>query len=175
MGASVVIIAPTEIIPSLERGVIDAAEFNNTSSDMSIGFPDVSKICMQKSYHQNSECLELLINKRKYDALPADLKAVIRYAAHAVSSMLAFDQMNRNSSDFIEMQTKMGVKFVQTPQDVLKAQLAAWDQVMAERTKDPFFAKVIESQKKWAQRVVGWWMSTQLSPELAYNHVFKKA
>jgi TRAP-type mannitol/chloroaromatic compound transport system substrate-binding protein len=174
MGASVVIIAPTEIIPSLDRGVIDAAEYNNTTSDRILGFPDVSKICMQKSYHQNEECLELILNKKKFDALPADLKHIIRYSAHATSAMMNFDAMNRMSTDFIEMQTKQGVKFIQTPQDVLKAQLASWDKVMAEKAKDPFFAKVLDSQKKWAQRVVSWWLSTQLSPELAYNHLFGK-
>jgi TRAP-type mannitol/chloroaromatic compound transport system substrate-binding protein len=88
--------------------------------------------------------------------------------------MMNFDAMNRMSADFIEMQSKQGVKFIQTPQDVLKAQLVSWDKVMADKAKDPFFAKVLDSQKKWAQRVVSWWLSTQLSPELAYNHLFGK-
>lgn len=174
MGASVVIIAPTEIIPSLDRGVIDAAEYNNTTSDKLMGFADVSKVCMQKSYHQNQECIEFVLNKRKWDALPVELKHIVRYAAHATTATMNHDAMNRMSADFIELQVKNGVKFIQTPQDVLKAQLVAWDKVMAEKAKDPFFAKVLESQKKWAQRVTGWWLSTQLSPELAYNHLFGK-
>ncbi len=174
MGASVVILAPTEIIPSLDRGVIDAAEYNNTTSDRLLGFPDVAKICMQKSYHQNQECLELLLNKKKFDALPQDLKHIVRYAAHAGTATYSQEAMNRLATDFVEMQVKDGVKFVATPQDVLKAQLVAWDKVMAEKSKDPFFAKVLEHQKKWAQRSTAWWLSTQLSPELAYHHLFGK-
>ncbi len=174
MGASVVIIAPTEIIPSLDRGVIDAAEYNNTSSDKLLGFADVAKICMQKSYHQNQECMELLVNKKKFDALPKDLQAILRYGTQAMTAAMSQEGMHQMGADFVELQVKNGVKFIQTPKDVLQAQLVAWDKVIAEKSKDPFFAKVLGSQRKWAERVVGWWLSTQLSPELAYNHLFGK-
>src|SRR6478672_11176439 len=83
MGAAVVALPGAEIVPALDRGLIEAAEFNNASSDRQLGFPDVSKICMLQSYHQPVECFEVLFNKKKYDALPPDLKNIIRYAAHA--------------------------------------------------------------------------------------------
>src|SRR6185369_14029396 len=69
MGASVVILPGGEIVAALDRNLIDAAEFNNTTSDRMLGFPDVRKVMMAQSYHQPMECLELLISKRKYEGL----------------------------------------------------------------------------------------------------------
>ena len=77
LGAAVVALPAGEIVPALDRGLLDAAEFNNASSDKLLGFPDVSKTFMLQSYHQPLECFEVLFNKTKYNALPADLKAII--------------------------------------------------------------------------------------------------
>jgi len=68
-------------VAALDRNLIDAAEFNNTTSDRMLGFPDVRKVMMAQSYHQPMECLELLISKKKYESLPKDLQAIIKYAA----------------------------------------------------------------------------------------------
>ena len=158
MGAAVVALPGAEIVPALDRGLIDAAEFNNTSSDRQLGFPDVSKNCMLQSYHQPVECFEVLFNKKKYDALAPDLKNIIRYAAQASSADMSWKVMARNSQDYLDMKEKQGVKFHRTPKEVLQAQLAAWDRVVAAKSADnPFFAKVVDSQRKWAQRVVAWY------------------
>jgi TRAP-type mannitol/chloroaromatic compound transport system substrate-binding protein len=175
MGAAVVALPGAEIVPGLDRGLIDAAEFNNTSSDRLLGFPDVSKICMLQSYHQPIECFEILFNKTKYDALPADLKNIIRAAAHASSADMAWKAMARNSTDYYEMRDKQNVKFFRTPKEVLQAQLAAWDKVVAAKSaENPFFAKVVDSQRKWAQRVVGWSQDVMVPGDLAYQHFFAK-
>jgi TRAP-type mannitol/chloroaromatic compound transport system substrate-binding protein len=175
MGAAVVALPGAEIVPGLDRGLIDAAEFNNTSSDRLLGFPDVSKTCMLQSYHQPLECFEVLVNKTKYDALAPDLKNIIRYAAQASSADMSWKAMARNSSDYYEMQAKQNVKFYRTPKEVLQAQLAAWDKVVAAKSaENPFFAKVIDSQRKWAQRVVGWSQDVNVPADLAYQHYFTK-
>ncbi|HLD13754.1 MAG TPA: TRAP transporter substrate-binding protein [Burkholderiales bacterium] len=175
MGASVVALPGGEIVPALDRGVIEAAEFNNASSDRLLGFPDVSKICMLQSYHQPLELFEILFNKKKYDGLPAELKSIIRYAAQASSADMSWKAIDRYSTDYIEMQTKQKVKFFKTPVSILKAQLAAWDRVVAAKSRDnAFFAKVIASQKKFAGRAVKWAQDTIVSPDLAYAHWFGK-
>ena len=69
LGASVISVAGAEVASSLDRGVIDAAEFNNTTSDTVYGLPDARKVLMTQSYHQPSEILEISLNKSKYDAL----------------------------------------------------------------------------------------------------------
>lgn len=176
MGASVVILPGGEIVPALDRGVIDAAEFNNPSSDRLLGFPDVRKSMMAQSYHQPVEFLELLINKKKYASLPKDLQAIIKYAAMAESADFTWKMMDRNSLDLEEMKTKQKVQVTKTSKAVLEAQLKAWDAVIAEKSKDnPFFVKVLESQKQWANRVVPLRQEIMVDNEPAYQHYFKKS
>ncbi len=172
MGAAVTILAGGEIVPALERGVIDGAEFNNPSSDSILGFQDVAKVYMLQSYHQAAESFEILFNKTKFDALPAELKAIVKYAAEAESSDMIWKALERYSKDLDALRAK-GVNVVPTPEAILKAQLAAWDKVLEKLSADPFFKKVVDSQKSWVKRTVGYQRINEPSRELAYNHFFK--
>lgn len=172
MGAAVTIMGGGEIVPAMDRGLLDAAEFNNPTSDMILGFPDVSKDYMVQSYHQSAECFEIIFNKAKFDALAPDLQAIIRYSADAASADMSWKAMDRYSKD-LEALKAAGVKVHQTPQSVLDAQLAAWDKVIAAQSEDPFFAKVVESQKAWAKRVVGAQFELEVDQKVAYDHFFK--
>jgi TRAP-type mannitol/chloroaromatic compound transport system substrate-binding protein len=175
MGAAVNALPGAEIVPALDRGLLDAAEFNNASSDRLLGFPDVSKVCMLQSYHQANETFEIVFNKKKYDSLPVELKAIIRYAAQAASADMSWKALDRYSQDYIDMREKQGVKFYKTPNDLLQAQLKAWSAVSERKGQEnPYFAKVLDSQKKFAQRVVGWQLDTVVDPRMAYNHWFGK-
>ena len=172
MGVSTQFIGGSEVVSSLERGTIDAAEFTNTSSDRLLGFPDVRKVLMVQSYHQPLEVLELMINKNKYDSLPADLQAILKYATMAQSADFNWKFMDRNSQDYEAIKAS-GVKVYKTPRSVLKAQLEGWDAVVEKESSDPFFAKVIESQKEWAKRVGNWNLDITVENQTAYNHYFK--
>jgi TRAP-type mannitol/chloroaromatic compound transport system substrate-binding protein len=174
LGAAVTILPGPEIVPALERGVIDGAEFNNPSSDKLLGFADVAKVLMVQSYHQPIECLEFLINKKKYDAMPKDLQAIVKYAAMAQSADTTWKYfLDMNSKDFAEFKAK-GVKIVRTPKAILAAQLKAWDVIVDRESKaDPFFAKVIDSQKKWAARVVPLRSEIMVENQTAFEHYFK--
>ena len=172
MGAAVTIMGGGEIVPAMDRGLLDAAEFNNPTSDTLLGFPDVSKDYMVQSYHQSAECFEIVFNKTKFDGLAPELQAVIRYSAEAVSADMSWKAMDRYSKD-LEALKAAGVKVHQTPESVLQAQLAAWDKVIAAQSADPFFAKVVESQKAWAKRVVGAQFELEVDQKLAYDHFFK--
>lgn len=175
MGAAVKILPGGEIIPAMERGVLDAAEFNNPSSDTLLGFPDVRKIYMVQSYHQPCEYLELMFNKTKFESLPKDLQAIIKYAAMAESADMTWKFMDRNSKDLEAMVQKRGVKVVKTPKSVLQAQLKAWDRIIERESKaNPFFAKVIKSQREWAARVVPLRQLIMVENETAFEHYFKK-
>jgi TRAP-type mannitol/chloroaromatic compound transport system substrate-binding protein len=109
---------------------------------------------MVGSYHQQGEFLELLIHKPKWDALPADLQAIVRYAAMAESSDFTWRMLDRNSKDLQEMKDRRGVTVVRTPDSILQAQLTAWDGIVQREVGDPFFKKVIDSQRAWAERTV---------------------
>src|SRR6267142_2286345 len=127
MGAAVNALPGSEIVPAIDRGLLDGAEFNNATSDRILGFPDVSKVCMLQSYHQNAEQFEIMFNKTKYDALPEKVRAIIAYAVDAASADLAWKAIDRYSKDYLEMQTKQGVKFYRTPPALLQDQLVAYD------------------------------------------------
>ncbi|MFH1910787.1 MAG: twin-arginine translocation signal domain-containing protein [Pseudomonadota bacterium] len=178
LGAAVNALPGGEIVPALDRGLLDGAEFNNASSDRLLGFPDVSKVCMLQSYHQNAEVFEITFNKTKFDALPATMKAIIENAVEAASSDMWWKSCDRYSQDYIELQTKDKVKFYKTPDAILAKQLVAYDETVAKKSaENPLFKEVVESQKKFAERVVKWDMDYNVNRRMAYNHYFgvKKA
>jgi TRAP-type mannitol/chloroaromatic compound transport system substrate-binding protein len=175
LGASVISVAGADVASSLDRGVIDAAEFNNTTSDTVYGLPDARKVLMTRSYHQPSEILEISLNKSKYDAMPADLRAIMKYAAYAESANGEWKQMFRNSDDYAKLLAK-GINIQKTPQSVLDAQLRAWDAVIASESKDnPDFVAILDSQKKWAQRIFAWSDAVNIpTPDpVSYKAIFK--
>jgi len=173
LGAAVTPLPGGEIVPAMDRGLIDAAEFNNASSDRVLGFPDVSKVCMLQSFHQASEQFEILFNKKKYDALTAEHKSIIKHAVEAASADMSWKAIDRYSKDYLEMATKQGVKFYKTPDAILKAQLAAWDKVIAAKSaENPMFKKVLDSQRAFAARAVRWQNDTLVDFKMAYNHFF---
>jgi len=174
MGASVQALPGGEIIPAMDRGVLDAAEFNNASSDRILGFPDVSKICMLQSFHQSSEQFEIIFNKKKFNSLPADLQAILTYGTQAASQDMSWKAIDRYSKDFAELQTKDKVKFYATPKSILVAQLNAWDKIIAKKAAEiPMFKKVLDSQKAFAQRAVRWDLLVNVDMKIAYDHYFK--
>jgi len=176
MGAAVNALPGSEIVPALDRGLIEAAEFNNASSDRTLGFPDVSKTCMLPSYHQSAEQFEILFNKAKFDALPDKMKAIIANAVEAASADMSWKAIDRYSKDYAELQTKDKVKFYRTPDSVLQKQLQVFDTVEAKKSaENPLFKEIVESQRKFAERAVKWDLDTNVPRRMAYNHYFGKA
>jgi len=174
MGAAVNPLPGGEIIPALDRGLLDAAEFNNATSDRLLGFPDVVKNCMLQSFHQSGEQFEILFNKAKFAALPAELKSIIDYAVQAASAEMSWKQMDRNSKDYIELK-KQGIKFYKTPDAILKAQLASWDKIIEKKSaENAMFKRILESQKAYAERAGQWQNDYQVDFTMAFNHYFAK-
>ncbi len=176
MGAAVTAMPGPDVVPALDRGVIEAAEFNNPTVDAGLGLQDVAKFCMVRSYHQPAEVFEILINKKTYDALPDVAKMALRYAPKVLSAEFTWKTMDAYSQSYLDLRDNKGVKFIETPADVLQAQLRAWDQVAEQKSKEnPFFAKVLESQKTYMKRVVGYQIKFDVSSAMAYEHFFGKA
>ena len=174
MGASVNPLPGGEIVPALDRGLIDAAEYNNATSDRILGFPDVVKNCMLQSFHQSGEQFEILFNKPKFNALPQELKSIIDYAVQASSAEMSWKAIDRNSKDYDEMK-KAGIKLYKTPDAVLKAQLEAWDVIIDTKGKEnALFQKVIDSQRAYAQRTIPWQNDYMVDFKMAYNHFYGK-
>ena len=155
LGMSVVILPGGEIVPAIQRGVIDAGEFSDPSADMKMGFQDVAKYYYNPGVHQPTGMMEILINKAKWEALPADLKAIVENAAYATQGYFDCFMIDQNSKDMMTLITKHGVKVMETPREILMEVLKAWDKVAEKYVKEnATFAKIYASQKAWAERVV---------------------
>ncbi|HSS66507.1 MAG TPA: TRAP transporter substrate-binding protein [Gammaproteobacteria bacterium] len=173
MGLKVTQLPGGEIVPALERGVIEAFEFNNPTSDRSFGAQDVSKIYMMGSYHQAAEFFEIIFNKTKFNALPKEHQAILQYAAEAANSSNFWTGIDRYSNDLQWLTKEAGVKAIRTPQSVMSEQLKAWDVMIARlESEDPFFAKVLKSQKDFSHRAAYYYLLNQCDYKLAFEHYF---
>jgi TRAP-type mannitol/chloroaromatic compound transport system substrate-binding protein len=174
MGASVAQLPGGEIVPAMERGVIDGFEFNNPTSDRRFGAQDVAKNYMLGSYHQATEYFEIMFNKGKFNALSAEQKSILQYAAESVSSDNEWKAMHYYSNDLQELISKDKVQVHRTAKSIFEAQIKAWDGLITELEKDPFMKKVMESQKAWTKRVVYYNMFNSADYKTAYEHHFGK-
>jgi len=173
MGMSVVQLPGGEIQAAMKSGLIDAAEFNNPTSDSDFGMQDISKHYHLASFHQSQECFEVTFNKKKFDGLAPELQKILEYASEAENSNFFWNNTLRYADDLVKLKKKLGVKVHRTPDNVMAEQLKAWD-VISEKfsKKDPFFKKVIESQKVYAKKVMAYLLLNQPDYTLAYKHHF---
>lgn len=172
IGASVAQLPGGEIVPAMERGVIDAFEFNNPTSDRRFGAQDVAKNYMMGSYHQAAEFFEIMFNRSLFETLPPEFQAILEHAAEAASTANYGLAMNQYSSDLQTLINENGVNVQRTPTAVMEAQLASWDAVLENLTQDEFFGRVVQSQREWAERVGFYVLMNQADYKLAYNHYF---
>src|SRR5581483_7012840 len=167
LGLQITSLPSGDIVPVMDRGLLDAAGLNNPSSDLQLGLPEVAKFYLMGSYHRAAGTFEVIFNKGKHDALPAELRAILRHAALAASTDQLGRACARYARDLDEIR-KRGINVVRTGEALLQAELEAWDKVIAEHAKEPFFAKVIASQKAWVRRLEPYFKSNNLtSAELA--------
>jgi TRAP-type mannitol/chloroaromatic compound transport system substrate-binding protein len=172
MGMSVAQLPGGEIVPAMERGVIDAFEFNNPSSDLRFGSQDVAKHYMLSSYHQASESFEFLFNKDVFDDLDDDLKAILEYGVEAVSTANTALALDNYSADLQKLQAEHGVTVHRTPKEILDAQLKAWDTIIPTLEADEFMKRVLDSQRAWVERVVFYELMNAPDLALAYEHYY---
>ena len=172
MGMVVKNLPGAEIQPSMKTGVIDAAEFNNPTSDKDFGMQDVSKHYHLGSFHQSQEMFELMFNKKKYNNLSPEHQAIIKHAAEATNTANYFMALVRYSNDLGKLMNEHGVNVYQTSDAIMDAQLAAWDSVMKDFRKDPLFDEIVKSQQAYAKKVMKYLFMNQPNYRLAYTRTF---
>ena len=172
LGMSVAQLPGGEIVPAMERGVIDAFEFNNPSSDKDFGAQDVAKNYYLSSYHQASESFEFLFSRTFLEDLDPDLQAILKYAVEAVSTANTAKAMDRYSTDLQWLQNEAGVTVHRTSKEILDAQIAAWDELITELEQDEFMKRCLDSQRAWVERVTFYELMNAPDYALAYDHYF---
>jgi TRAP-type mannitol/chloroaromatic compound transport system substrate-binding protein len=174
MGARVTQLPGGEIIPAMEKGVIEAFEYNNPTSDSRFGAQDVAKNYMMGSYHQAMEFFEIIFNTKKWESIPKDLQAILQYGVESASASNFWMAMDNYSRDLQVLKDKHKVNILRTPKSVFQDQLKAWDVVSAKlQAEDPFFKKVVESQMAWSKRVAYYMFMNEADYKLGYEHVHK--
>jgi TRAP-type mannitol/chloroaromatic compound transport system substrate-binding protein len=174
LGAAITPLPGGEIVPVMERGLLDAADSNNPSRDVRLGLPDVAKVYMMGGHHLQVGALEIIFNKAKFDALPGELRSILRHAASAASSNQLGHAYARYAMDFADIRRR-GVNVMRSSAKLLEDQLKAWDAVIVERSREPFFSKVIASQKAWVKLTGAYLHANNLDSAAlssAYNHFF---
>ena len=173
MGMSVVQLPGGEIQPAMKSGLIDAAEFNNPTSDSDFGMQDVSKHYHLASFHQSQEAFEITFNKKKFDGLAPELQKILEYASEAENSNFFWHNTLRYADDLVKLKNKLGVNVYRTPDGVMQDQLKAWDVITDKFSKkDAFFKEVVQSQKKYAKKVMAYLLLNQPDYGMAYRHHF---
>ena len=173
MGLKVTQLPGGEIVPALEKGVIEAFEFNNPTADMRFGAADVSKHYHMGSYHQAAEFFEIMFTRSLFDGLPKEHQAILEYGAEAANTANYGWAMNQYSTDLQVLIKEKGVNVYRTAQSIMTAQLKSWDKVLKKlEAADPFFAKVVKSQKVWSEKVAFYDLVNAADYKLAYEHYF---
>jgi TRAP-type mannitol/chloroaromatic compound transport system substrate-binding protein len=155
MGMRVVNMPGGEIIPSAERGVIDCAEWVGGVEDLKLGFHNVWKYHYTPGMHENVTVGELLINGDVWNKMSPDLQELVKTVATDTFVRWWARWQKQNAEALKELQEKHKVQILKTPDDILIEFLKTWDKIAArEAEKDPFFKKVLESQRAYAGLVV---------------------
>lgn len=174
LGARVNSLPDAEAVAALEAGLLDGAELDGAAADRALGVAAVAKVCMLRSFHQSAEQFEVLLNKAKFDALPAQLRTMLETAVEAASADLSWKAIERDSTAYLELRTRDKVAFHRTPDAVLLQELAAYDAAAAARRSTRLFAQIEQSQKTFAARAVRWQLDNEVDRHMAYRHYFAR-
>jgi TRAP-type mannitol/chloroaromatic compound transport system substrate-binding protein len=155
MGMQTVNLPGGEIIPSAQRGVIDCAEWVGGIEDLRLGLPQVWKYHYTPGMHESASIGEIIINSEVWASLTPQQQEAVRSSATETFMRWSARWQKQNAEAIEEMRTKYGTQILRTPPDVLLAFLKAWDEIAKEESaKNPFFKKVIDSQRAYAAKVV---------------------
>jgi TRAP-type mannitol/chloroaromatic compound transport system substrate-binding protein len=145
----------SEIVPSAQRGVLDAAEWISPGDDMLLGLADIWKCYYLQGLHQADSVGDIYINKTWYESLPTRLQYVIETAMRTCVADQVLMNVSINSQALKDLVVKKGVKLEDTPEEYFQEYMAAVPKIMAKYSaKDPFFKKVYTSLKNWADLTV---------------------
>lgn len=174
LGALVNPLPAADAVAALEAGLLDGAELDGAAADRALGVAATAKVCMLRSFHQSASQFEILVNKAKFDALPAKLRAIVENAVEAASADLSWKVIERDSGAYLELRTRDKVAFHRTPEAVLEQQLDAYDAAAAARRGNRLFAEIQDSQRAFAARALRWQLDGEVDRHLAYRHYFAR-
>jgi len=158
-GAAVVLLPPGEIYTALERGTIDATEFIGPHDDLKLGFQNAARYYYFPGWHEPTSIAEFSFNKKAYDALPADFRHILDYAAAAIYPLSDAEYFVKNAIGLQRLTTefKGKVELVRLPDAVIDGARKLSAQVMQEEAdKSPMAKKVAAAYAKFLSTTSDW-------------------
>ena len=173
LGAAVVTLPGQEIVAAMERGVIQGAEWINCLEDRKLGLHKVAKYYYTPGMHEPVTGGQIIINKDVWAKLAPDLQEMVKVASVYATMQRNF-AFNRETADACQELIKDGIEIRKTPDDILKNFLDTWEKIQAEYiAKEPFYRKVTDSQKAYAEKVVPFRLSWFPPYDFAGNYYWK--
>jgi TRAP-type mannitol/chloroaromatic compound transport system substrate-binding protein len=165
LGVSTQLLPPGDVYQALERGVIDATELAMPTIDIRMGFHQIVKYNYFPGWHQQSSVGELLMNKKAWDALPDQFKAIVEIALGEATMNVYVESEHSQFAAMKEYQEKHGVKVMRWSDDDLAAMEKAWLEVLAEESaKDPLFKKIADHYLDYRKKYLVWGQAQAMKP-----------
>jgi len=156
-GGNPVLLAGSEVYTALERNTIDATEWIGPYHDQRLGLYRAAEHYYYPGWHEPGTVLELTINQRAWDSLPADLQAIISNAAKAENLLMLSEMEQKNLSALQELQQRDGVQIHRFPDDVLAKLKTLTDETLAEEAaKDPKFKAIYDAYDAFRKQNDAW-------------------
>jgi TRAP-type mannitol/chloroaromatic compound transport system substrate-binding protein len=165
LGVSTQLLAPADIFPALERGVIDATEFSMPTMDIKQGFHQVAKFNYFPGWHQLVSVSEVLMNRKQFEALPKSYRRILEVSAghqvhytYAESEAMQFDAM-------AEMQQKHKVQIKRWKDEDIAVFEKTWLEVIKEESaKDPLFKRIADDYLAFRKKYAIWGDAQMMKP-----------
>ena len=157
LGVATQLLAPGDIFQALQLGTIDATEFSVPTADMKFGFYQVAKFYYFPGWHQQATFLELYVNKKRYDSLTDQHKAMLEAACGELLRDVVAEGEATQWKAMTEMRDKHGVKIMRWSPEIMAAIEKAWNEVIAEESKaSANFKRVYDSYAKFRSDYAVW-------------------
>ena len=120
LGATTVNLPGGEVFTALQSNAIDATDWVSPYNDLAFGLHKAAKFYYYPGWQEPQAVLDLLINQKALDSLPADLQAILTEAARAASQDMMDDYVYHNALALDELK-QQGIQLKRFPDEVLDA------------------------------------------------------
>ena len=150
IGVSVTSLPGGEVYPSLERGILDAAEFSTPMNNQVLGFDEVTEYISGPGMHQPATLFSVGINKDFWNELPDDLKRSVEEAARAATLWSWMYDLDK-SIDALEKSKADGMKMVTASEEVQKELYDVTVELLDKKAAEQggIFAEIWKSMKDY--------------------------
>lgn len=169
LGATPMAIAAGEILPAIEKGVIDGVEFLGPANDFDTGIARYAPYYYMPGFNKPNGASECLVNRARFEALPPDLQAIIAEACRAEHGQGLAESFQTNASALISLLQTYPIKIERFPDSLLIEAFSATRSLMVDiAERDPLSKRIVSHYGEAQKSLRGWsWLSADMGRILA--------